>query len=102
MPQMPLNEKINNMIEEIPPGGRDGFTRENARFIANMMLMINETSGCAVFQQEDIEHVKFVRKWFTRCMAGVGIAVTAAIGILVTGIFNKAFWAKVLAYLTKA
>jgi hypothetical protein len=94
--QVSINEKIQNMIEEIPHDGRDGLTREHARFIANMMLMINESTGCAVFQKADIEHVKFMRKWFMRCMAGVGIAVTAGIGIIVTSLFNKAFWMKIL------
>lgn len=96
MAPIPVSEKIQNMIEEIPAEGRDGLTRENARFIANMMLMINESTGCAVFQPEDIDHVRFMRKWFTRVMAGIGIAATAAIGIIVTGLFNKAFWVKIL------
>ena len=88
-PLAPLSEKIQNMIEEIPPEGRNGFTRENARFIANMMLMINESSGCQVFVDEDINHVKFMRKWFMRCMAGLGIGITAAIGIGVTWLVSK-------------
>lgn len=100
MPQISLDDKIHNMIEEIPVNGRNGFTRENARFIANMMLMINETSGCAVFDKEDIDHVKFMRKWFMRCMAGIGIAVTAAIGVIVTSLFNKTFWVKLIGLFT--
>lgn len=96
MAQTPLNEKIKNMIEEIPAEGRDGLTRENARFIANMILLVNEATGCAVFATEDIEHVKYMRRWFMRCMAGIGIAVTAGIGLLVTSLFNKDIWTKIL------
>lgn len=113
MPEISLNDKIQNMLDELPevPKGveqrRNMLTRQDARWLANMMLVIAEHQGCHIGLSEDqamalkgtpandIRCMKTMVKERRRMMAVIGTGVLTVLvwlGSRVVDATDPGFW----------
>jgi len=112
-PQTPLNEKIQNMLDELPPidpndNRRDhALTRLDARWLANLVLVVSEHQPCRMGLSEEqaqaliklspdsIRAVKDMVKERRRILALIGTGVVglmAFIGQKVLNSIDPEFW----------
>jgi hypothetical protein len=111
MPTLPLSEKIQNMLDELPdivPGERRALlTKHDARWLANLVLVISESQGCSVglsidqataFKEltpKDIREVHCMVKERRRLLILVGLTVSGIfyyIGQKVLDAIDPNFW----------
>jgi len=100
--KLDVQQKIQNMLDEIPDFDHDDHRREwsmsksSARWIANMMLMVVESSGCNNgFSREEAEALKTMAAERKKLLALIGagiLAVLAYIGNKVLCAMDSSFW----------
>lgn len=102
MPELTIQQRIQNMLDEIPDHEHDDHRREfsmsrpTARWMANMMLMIVESSGCNNgFTPEEAQSMKAVAADRKKLVALIGAGVVAVLcyfGNMVLHVMDGAFW----------
>ncbi len=113
MPEIDIQQKIQNMLDEIPDAEHDEHRREyslsktSARWMANMMLMIAESGGCNRGLSEDqalvlkkmtpetlhnLNDMVKERKKILALLGAVVLAILAYVGQIVLKALDASFW----------
>lgn len=113
MSQLTLNEKIQNMLDELPESYGERrehiLTRQDARWMANMILVVSEHYPCHIGLSEgqakalseltpdSIRSMKSMVKERRRIMALIGtgtVTVMAYIGQKILDSIDPQFWSR--------
>jgi len=102
MPKLDLQDKINNMLDEIPDYGPNDKRREHtisrhdARWLANLILVIVESGGCnRGLTENETASIKSMIKERRRMLALVGTFIVGAlayIGQKALDVLDSSFW----------
>ena len=111
--QMPLGEKIQNMLDELPDTPLSNTKREyalskkDARWLANLVLVVSEHQGCAIgLTTEQIDAIRNTPAHTLRAMKdmeaernkalkALGVITLALLGGIGKLIFDTVNWTRV-------